>query len=76
MSVQMLKRNVKVLLEDDSLMDLGRLVVACALLTFVVLVVSLFLFQPFVTVVLTGIGLVLTLIAGVMELKGWDKKRS
>ena len=55
-------------------MNLGRLVVACALLTFVVLVVSLFLFQPFVTVALAGIGLVLTLIAGVMEFKGWDKR--
>jgi hypothetical protein len=56
-------------------MDLGRLVVACALLTFVVLIVSMFLFQPFVTVVLVGVGLALTFIAGVMEFKGWDKKR-
>jgi hypothetical protein len=54
-------------------MDLSRFVVACGLLTFVVLIVSLFLFQPLVTVVLTGVFGLFTLIAAVLELKGWDK---
>jgi len=59
----------------DSLMDLGRFVIACALLTAVVLIFSLIFFEPYVTVVLTGMFGGLTLIAAVMELKGWDKKR-
>lgn len=55
-------------------MDLGRLVVACALLTCLVLVVSSFLFEVVVTVVLTGVFGLFTLIAMILELKGWDKK--